>query len=150
MRYISTRGQAPVRDFTGVLLAGLAEDGGLYLPASWPRLEPADWRALRGLPYPVLAARIIQRFVGDAIPPATLEAMCRDAYAGFSHPATVPLVQLDSGLFVQELFHGPTLAFKDMAMQLLGQHMVEQPAARASASPSCIRMSAPAPCSAAR
>jgi threonine synthase len=121
MRYISTRGQAPVRDFTGVLLAGLAEDGGLYLPASWPRLEPADWRALRGLPYPVLAARIIQRFVGDAIPPATLEAMCRDAYAGFSHPATVPLVQLDSGLFVQELFHGPTLAFKDMAMQLLGR-----------------------------
>jgi threonine synthase len=121
MRYISTRGQAPVRDFAGVLLAGLAEDGGLYMPESWPRLDAAEWRALRGLPYPALAANIIQRFVGDAIAPATLAAMCRDAYAGFSHPATVPLIQLDTGLFVQELFHGPTLAFKDMAMQLLGR-----------------------------
>jgi threonine synthase len=121
MRYISTRGQAPVRDFAGVLLAGLAEDGGLYMPESWPHLAPADWRALRGLPYPALAARLIQPFVGDAVPPATLEAMCRDAYAGFAHPATVPLVQLDTDLFVQELFHGPTLAFKDMAMQLLGR-----------------------------
>jgi threonine synthase len=121
MRYISTRGQAPVRDFAGVLLAGLAEDGGLYMPETWPHLAPADWRALRGLPYPALAARLIQPFVGDAVPPATLEAMCRDAYAGFAHPATVPLVQLDTDLFVQELFHGPTLAFKDMAMQLLGR-----------------------------
>jgi threonine synthase len=121
MRYISTRGQAPVRDFAGVLLAGLAEDGGLYMPEAWPRFNAADWRALRGLPYPELAARLIQPFIGDAIAPATLEAMCRDAYAGFSHPATVPLIQLDTGLFVQELFHGPTLAFKDMAMQLLGR-----------------------------
>jgi threonine synthase len=121
MRYISTRGQAPVRDFAGVLLAGLAEDGGLYMPESWPRLDAAEWRALSRLPYPALAANIIQRFVGDAIAPAALATMCRDAYADFSHPATVPLVQLDTGLFVQELFHGPTLAFKDMAMQLLGR-----------------------------
>ena len=74
MRYISTRGQAPVRDFAEVLLAGLAEDGGLYVPEAWPRFTPAAWRALRGLPYPALAARVMQPFVGDAIPSATLQA----------------------------------------------------------------------------
>jgi threonine synthase len=121
MRYISTRGQAPVHDFPGALLAGLAEDGGLYVPEAWPRFAPAAWRALRGLSYPALAARVMQPFVGDAIPSATLQAICRDAYSGFGHPAVVPLVQLDTGLFVQELFHGPTLAFKDMALQLLGR-----------------------------
>jgi threonine synthase len=121
MRYISTRGQAPARDFAGVLLAGLAEDGGLYVPESWPQFSPSDWRALRGLRYDALAARVIQPFVGDAIPSATLAALCRDAYAGFGHPAIVPLIQLDTNLFVQELFHGPTLAFKDMALQLLGR-----------------------------
>jgi len=123
MRYISTRGQAPIRDFAGVLLAGLAEDGGLYVPESWPHFSPADWRAMRGLPYHALAARVMQPFIGEAIPAATLATLCRDAYAGgnFGHPAVVPLIQLDTGLFVQELFHGPTLAFKDMAMQLLGR-----------------------------
>jgi threonine synthase len=121
MQYVSTRGQAPVLDFAGVLLAGLAHDGGLYVPQTWPHLAPADWRALRGLTYPALAARIMQPFVGDAIPFATLEALCHDAYAGFGHPAVVPVVQLDTELFVQELFHGPTLAFKDMALQLLGR-----------------------------
>jgi threonine synthase len=121
MRYISTRGQAPVRDFAGVLLAGLAEDGGLYVPEAWPRFAPADWRALRGLPYPVLAARMLQPFVGDAIPFGKLQSLCHAAYAGFDHPAVVPLVQLETNLFVQELFHGPTLAFKDMALQLLGR-----------------------------
>jgi len=121
MDYLSTRGQAPVRDFAGVLLSGLAEDGGLYMPRAWPRLDAAGWRGLRGLPYPDLAARIIAPFIGDAIAPAALLQMCRDAYAGFAHPATVPLVQLDANLFAQELFHGPTLAFKDMAMQLLGR-----------------------------
>jgi threonine synthase len=121
MRYISTRGQAPVRDFAGVLLAGLAEDGGLYVPEAWPHLAPSDWRALRGVPYPDLAARLMQPFVGDSIPFATLETLCAEAYAGFDHPAIVPLVQLETNLFVQELFHGPTLAFKDMALQLLGR-----------------------------
>jgi threonine synthase len=121
MRYISTRGEAPTRDFAGVLLAGLAEDGGLYVPESWPHFSPADWRAMRGLPYHALAARMIQPFVGDTIPFATLAALCRDAYAGFGHPAVVPMVQLDTGLFVQELFHGPTLSFKDVALQLLGR-----------------------------
>ncbi len=121
MRYISTRGDAPVRDFPGALLAGLADDGGLYVPESWPQFSPADWRAMRGLPYHALAARLIQPFVGNTIPFATLATLCRDVYAGFDHPAVVPLIQLDAGLFVQELFHGPTLSFKDMALQLLGR-----------------------------
>ena len=118
MRYVSTRGQAAPRDFESVLLAGLAEDGGLFVPESWPTLTPADWRALRGLPYPVLAARILSLFGAGGMP---IEAMCRDAYAGFGHPAVVPLVQLDHRTFALELFHGPTLAFKDMALQLLGR-----------------------------
>ena len=121
MRYVSTRGQAPVRDFSSVLLAGLAEDGGLYVPESWPVLTHADWRALRGLPYAELAARVIHLFVGTTIPFATLQRLCRDAYAAFDHPAVAPLVQLDNNLWVCELFHGPTLSFKDMAMQLLGR-----------------------------
>ena len=121
MRYVSTRGQAPVLDFAGVLLAGLAEDGGLYVPESWPRFTPADWRAMRGLPYPALAARVMQPFVGDAIASDTLAAICRDAYAAFDHPAIVPLIQLETSLFVQELFHGPTFAFKDMALQVVGR-----------------------------
>jgi threonine synthase len=120
VRYISTRGQAPARDFAGVLLAGLAEDGGLFMPESWPHLSPADLRAMRGLPYPDLAARVLHPFVGDTFP-SELLSLCRDAYAGFGHPAVAPLVQLETGLWAQELFHGPTLAFKDLAMQLLGR-----------------------------
>ncbi len=121
MRYISTRGQAPERDFTGVLLAGLAEDGGLYVPASWPHFGPDALRAMRGLPYPDLAATILQPFVGDCLSPDVLLRLCHEAYSGFGHPAICPLLQLDHDLWVQELFHGPTLAFKDMAMQLLGR-----------------------------
>jgi threonine synthase len=121
MRYISTRGQAPVRDFSGVLLAGLAEDGGLYVPQTWPEFSPAEWRAMRSLSYPDLTAAILRPFVGDALPPGRLAALCADAYAGFGHPAVAPLIQLETGLWAQELFHGPTLAFKDLAMQLLGR-----------------------------
>ena len=128
MLYVSTRGQAPVRNFAGVLLAGLAEDGGLFMPETWPHLSASDLRAFRGLPYPELASRIMASFVGDAVSSADLLAMCNAAYAGFSHPATVPLVQVDTGLWALELFHGPTLAFKDLAMQLLGrlfEHVLE-------------------------
>ena len=121
MRYISTRGQAPARDFSDVLLAGLAEDGGLFMPESWPHFTTADWRAMRGLRYADLAARVMAPFVAGSIPFDTLNQICRDAYADFGHPAVVPLVQLETGLFTQELFHGPTLAFKDMAMQILGR-----------------------------
>src|SRR4051794_14500354 len=120
MRYLSTRGQAPVRDFAGVLLAGLAEDGGLYVPEAWPHLAPADLRAMRGLPYAEVAARVMHPFVGDTLPHEALLELCRLAYAGFGHPAIVPLVQLETDLWALELFHGPTLAFKDVAMQLLG------------------------------
>ncbi|MCG0997863.1 threonine synthase [Acetobacter persici] len=121
MRYISTRGKAPALSFSDVLLTGLAEDGGLYLPETWPSFSLSEWQAMRGLPYPELAARIMRPFVGEDIDPGTLRALCEKAYAGFDHPAIVPLTQVENGLFVQELFHGPTLAFKDMAMQLLGQ-----------------------------
>jgi threonine synthase len=128
MNYLSTRGQAAQKDFSGVLLAGLAEDGGLYVPATWPQFSKAELRALRGLPYPELAARIIAPFAAGAIPFAALQKMCRRAYAGFAHPATVPLVQLAPATFALELFHGPTLAFKDLALQLAGhlfEHVLE-------------------------
>jgi threonine synthase len=121
MRYVSTRGEAPPRDFEGVLLAGLAEDGGLFVPESWPELSAAEWRALRGLPYAELAARLLHRFTGNTLGLGTLRAMAEVAYGGFGHPAVAPLVQLDARCFVLELFHGPTLAFKDMALQLLGR-----------------------------
>jgi threonine synthase len=121
MRYISTRGEAAPRGFEDVLLAGLAEDGGLFLPESWPSLGPAEWRALRGLPYAELAARIIDPFTGGALSLEELRGLARAAYAGFRHPATVPLVQLGPRDFALELFHGPTLAFKDVALQLLGR-----------------------------
>ncbi|MBO1073560.1 threonine synthase [Roseomonas marmotae] len=121
MRYLSTRGEAPVREFEDVLLAGLAEDGGLFLPESWPELSADEWRALRGLPYAELSAKLMAYFTAPAISEAELLVMTRAAYAGFGHAATAPLVQLEPGIFALELFHGPTLAFKDMAMQLLGR-----------------------------
>ncbi|HYP62438.1 MAG TPA: threonine synthase [Acidocella sp.] len=129
MRYLSTRGQAPELDFAGVLLAGLANDGGLYMPAAWPRFSAAELRALRGLPYPELAARVLAPFTEGSISFAELQVMCRRAYAGFTHKAIVPLVQLDANIFALELFHGPTLAFKDMALQLVGhlfEHVLER------------------------
>jgi threonine synthase len=121
MRYVSTRGQAPARDFADVLLTGLAEDGGLFMPESWPVFSAADWRAMRGLSYPELATRVMAPFVDGAIAYETLATICQDAYAMFDHPAIVPLIQLETHLFAQELFHGPTLAFKDMALQVLGR-----------------------------
>lgn len=121
MRYISTRGRAPVLEFDEVLLAGLARDGGLYLPESWPRFDADEIRALRGLPYAELAARVVAPFVGDRIAPDALATLLRESYEGFGHDAVAPLVQLDANLWVMELFHGPTLAFKDFALQFLGR-----------------------------
>jgi threonine synthase len=121
MRYVSTRGEAAPRDFEGVLLAGLAEDGGLFVPESWPVLSAREWRALRGLPYPELAARIMALYTGGQPDEAALKPLLAEAYAGFGHKAVCPLVQLDTRIFALELFHGPTLAFKDMAMQALGR-----------------------------
>ncbi len=121
MRYVSTRGQAPVLDFDQVLLAGLARDGGLYVPESWPQFSAADIRSLRGLSYADFAAKVMEPFVAGCLTPDEIKALCRDAYAGFTHPAVAPLKQVESNLWVMELFHGPTLAFKDYALQLVGR-----------------------------
>jgi len=120
MRYVSTRGRAPELGFADALLAGLAVDGGLYVPVEWPLLPPpADLDAASG--YAEVAHRVIAPFVGDDIEPAALAAMCADAYATFRHPAVVPLVQIADRQWLAELFHGPTLAFKDVALQLVGR-----------------------------
>jgi len=121
MRYVSTRGRAPVLDFEGVLLAGLAGDGGLYVPERWPVLSAAEWRGLAGKSYPELATRVMRPFVGDSIDEAELVALLREAYAGFGHTAVAPLRQIGPRDWLMELFHGPTLAFKDYAMQFLGR-----------------------------
>ncbi len=120
MEYVSTRGSAPALDFEHVTLAGLASDGGLYLPRAWPRFSAAEIAALRGLPYPQLAAKVMQPFVGESLSPERLLELCEQAYGRFAHAAVTPLVQLDEQNWVLELFHGPTLAFKDVALQLLG------------------------------
>ena len=123
MRYVSTRGQAPVLGFQDVLLAGLARDGGLYVPQEWPHFSQADIRAMRGLTYPELAERLLLPPLGGEIEADVFGKIVREAYAGFRHEATCPLVQTGSNLFVLELFHGPTLAFKDVAMQLIARLM---------------------------
>jgi threonine synthase len=120
MEYVSTRGAAPVLDFEGVTLAGLAGDGGLYLPREWSCFSEGEIAAMRGLAYPELAARVMQPFVGDSLKPERLREMCEAAYGRFAHAAITPLVQLDQRHWLLELFHGPTLAFKDVALQLLG------------------------------
>lgn len=134
MIYISTRGEAPHLGFEDVLLAGLARDGGLYLPETWPSLAADEIAALAGLPFDEVAARILAPFVGDAVTPSDLRAMTRAAYASFGHPAVTPLVQTGPATWVLELFHGPTLAFKDVAMQILARlmdHVLAKRGARA-------------------
>ncbi len=120
MEYISTRGQAPALDFEGVTLAGLASDGGLYVPRSWPRFSEAEIAAMAGLPYAELATRIMKPFVGNSLTEDKLRELCGKAYGRFAHAAVTPLAQLDEKQWLLELFHGPTLAFKDVALQLLG------------------------------
>lgn len=121
IRYISTRGLAPALNFEEVLLAGLASDGGLYVPETLPCFTPEQIRDFRGMAYNKLAFQILMPFVEGSIPPADLQALIDTAYAEFRHDAVAPLVQLDHNQWVLELFHGPTLAFKDFALQLLGQ-----------------------------
>jgi threonine synthase len=117
VRYISTRGRAPALGFCDTLLAGLANDGGLYVPESWPSLPATR----PGESYAGVAAGVVRAFAGDELPPALLQRLCSEAYAGFRHPAVCPLVQLDADEWLLELFHGPTLAFKDLALQLVGR-----------------------------
>ena len=123
MQHVSTRGEAPPLGFAEAMLAGLARDGGLYVPETWPRLEAGAIAAFAGRPYAEVATDVIARFVGDSIAEADLARMVREAYGTFRHPAVAPITQLGANTFALELFHGPTLAFKDLAMQLLARLM---------------------------
>lgn len=121
MKYVSTRGQAPVLSFEEAMLSGLARDGGLYLPETMPTLSSAEIAALNGVSYAEAAFRIMRPYLGDTFTDEEFREIIARAYSGFGHAARAPLKQLDSGHFLLELFHGPTLAFKDFAMQLIGQ-----------------------------
>lgn len=130
MKYVSTRGEAPVLAFDDVLLAGLAEDGGLYVPESWPQFSADDFKAMAGMSYAGIAFQVIRPFVGGTIADADLEAMIDETYASFGHPAVAPLKQIDANDWLMELFQGPTLAFKDFALQLVGRMFAHVLAAR--------------------
>lgn len=123
MLHVSTRGEAPALSFSDALLAGLARDGGLYVPQSYPQLSATEIAAFAGQPYADVAKRVVGVLADGDIAPDALAPMIDEAYATFRHPAVCPLTQLGDNLFVLELFHGPTLAFKDVAMQLLGRLM---------------------------
>ncbi len=123
MHYLSTRGGDANRTFEDVLLAGLAPDGGLYVPEHWPAFPKEEWRGLRNLSWGGVAAMVMKPFVGDFLTGQELHALVEGAQATFHHAATTPLKQLDDALFLLELFHGPTLAFKDVAMQILARMM---------------------------
>ncbi len=132
-RYVSTRGEAPALGFCDVMLAGLARDGGLYLPETWPQLGTEAMAGFFGRPYWEVAVEVIRPFVGGEITDADLGRLANEAYAGFRHPAVVPLDQIGPHQFLLELFHGPTLAFKDVAMQLIARlmdHVLAQRARR--------------------
>ena len=134
MRYVSTRGSAPALGFEDVLLSGLARDGGLFVPAAWPAMDPDAIRALRGLGYAEIAARIVRPFIdADVLDHAELARLAQETYAGFDHPEVAPLRQIDDDTWLLELFHGPTLAFKDFALQMLGrlfEHVLARRGAR--------------------
>lgn len=123
MKYISTRGEAPILGFSDALMAGLARDGGLYLPETYPQFSTDDIRALRGKSYVEIALAVLTPFVNGEIPAADFEKMVRESYGSFRHEAVCPIVQTGANEFILELFHGPTLAFKDVAMQLLARMM---------------------------
>jgi threonine synthase len=129
VKFVSTRGQAPELSFEDVVLAGLASDGGLYVPDTLPHFSEADLRRFRGLSYQDLAYEVMAPFVGDALTEAQLRDLIARSYATFRHSAIAPLVQLEHNLWVLELFQGPTLAFKDFALQFLGNlldHILEK------------------------
>ncbi len=124
MRYVSTRGSAPVLNFEEALLTGLARDGGLYVPETIPTISRDDLIEMAQISYEDVAFKVMRPFVGDTFTDAEFKSLITKAYAGFNHTVRAPLVQLDQGHFLLELFHGPTLAFKDFAMQLIG-HMFQ-------------------------
>jgi len=128
--YISTRGGVSPQSFTDVLLQGLAPDGGLFVPEQWPQLDMDHLSRLSGLPYTQVAQEVISPFIGDDIAPDVMQKILHEVYDGaFSHSSVAPLVQIGPNVWVMELFHGPTLAFKDYALQLLGRlfdHVLEE------------------------
>jgi len=130
LHYVSTRGEAPSLGFAEAMLAGLARDGGLYVPETWPRLEPQAIAGFAGRSYAEVAVEVIRPFTADSVSQTDLARMTREAYGNFRHPAVAPLTQLGVNTFALELFHGPTLAFKDLAMQLLARLMDHALAAR--------------------
>lgn len=140
-RYLSTRGEAPVLGFCDVMLTGLARDGGLYVPEVWPQLAPETFASFFGRPYWEVAVEVIRPFTGGEISDADLGRMANEAYATFRHPAVAPLSQLAPNQFVLELFHGPTLAFKDVAMQLLARLMDHVLAKRGERTTICVATS---------
>jgi threonine synthase len=123
MRYVSTRGEAAPLDFVEVMLAGLARDGGLYVPESWPSLDAAAIAGFAGRPYAEVACEVMRPFIAGTLADADVARMAQEAYGSFRHPATAPLAQIAPSTFVLELFHGPTLAFKDLAMQFVARLM---------------------------
>jgi len=128
VRYISSRGEAPVLSFDEVLLTGLARDGGLYVPESWPHFDVAALRDMASLSYAELALHLTHPFVGKAIPKAAYAGLVARSYAGFDHDPIAPLRDIGGGVHLMELFHGPTMAFKDYALQLVGrlfEHVLE-------------------------
>ena len=139
VRYVSTRGEAPSLGFAEATLAGLARDGGLYVPAALPQLDADTIAGFAGRPYAEVAVEVIRPFVGDAIAEHDLARMTREAYGHFRHPAVAPLTQFGVSDFILELFHGPTLAFKDLAMQLLARLMDQMLASAGSAPPLWLR-----------
>jgi threonine synthase len=120
LKYISTRGIAPELDFDDVLITGLARDGGLYVPKEWPKFSKNEIESMRELSYADLSIQVMKAFIGNSISSDDFDALVRDTYDKFGHPAVAPLKQLENNLWLLELFHGPTLAFKDYAMQILG------------------------------
>jgi threonine synthase len=130
VHYVSSRGTAPSPGFAEVMLAGLARDGGLYVPESWPRLEASAIAGFAGKSYAEVAVEVIRPFTDETVSDADLARMASEAYGDFRHPAVAPLSQLGANTFALELFHGPTLAFKDLAMQLLARLMDHVLAAR--------------------
>jgi threonine synthase len=130
VRYVSTRGEAPPLGFMDVTLAGLARDGGLFVPESWPALTPEAIAGFAGRAYAEVAVEVIRPFVGDSLAEGDLSRLAREAYGAFRHPAVAPVTQFGTSTFLLELFHGPTLAFKDVAMQLLARLMDHALAAR--------------------
>ncbi len=123
MQFISTRGQSPAVSFTDAVLTGLAPDGGLYMPQSWPTVPAHSIAGMATAPYTDIAAVVLRPFLESALPAAAAEQIIHEAYASFRHASVTPLVEIEAGHYILELFHGPTLSFKDVAMQLLARLM---------------------------